>query len=127
MITTTRDTLSGLATELGTGIREGYAEVGDVELHYIEAGDGPLVVLLHGFPEFWYGWREQISPLVKAGFRVVAPDMRGYNLSSKPAEFTDYTADKPAADIAGLIRELGAESATVAVTTSAERSHGRSR
>ena len=113
MITTTRDTLSGLATELGTGIREGYAEVGDVELHYIEAGDGPLVVLLHGFPEFWYGWREQIAPLVKAGFRVVAPDMRGYNLSSKPAEFTDYTADKPAADIAGLIRELGAESATV--------------
>lgn len=113
MITTTQATLTSLASEVGIGLREGYAEVGDVDLHYIEAGDGPLVVLLHGFPEFWYGWREQIAPLVKAGFRVVAPDMRGYNLSSKPSEFTDYTADKPAADIRGLIQALGSESATV--------------
>ena len=60
-----------------TDLREGYAEVGDVRLHYVEAGDGPLVVLLHGFPEFWYGWRLQIAPLVAAGFRVVAPDLRG--------------------------------------------------
>ena len=85
----------------------------DVELHYVEAGDGPLVLLLHGFPEFWYGWRQQIAPLVKAGFRVVAPDLRGYNLSSKPDGFTDYTADKLATDIRGLIRELGGESAMV--------------
>jgi pimeloyl-ACP methyl ester carboxylesterase len=84
-----------------------------VQLHYVESGDGPLVVLLHGFPEFWYGWRKQIAPLVKAGFRVVAPDLRGYNLSSKPDRFTDYTADKMAADISGLIHELGAESAMV--------------
>ena len=55
-----------------------------MKLHYVEAGDGPLVVLLHGFPEFWYGWRLQIAPLAAAGFRVVAPDLRGYNLSSKP-------------------------------------------
>jgi len=66
------------------GVREGYAEIGDVQLHYIEAGEGPLIVLLHGFPEFWYGWRLQIQPLAAAGFRVVAPDMRGYNLSSRP-------------------------------------------
>ena len=112
MNTTTYDTFTSPAIDVSV-LREGYAQVGDVKLHYVEAGDGPLVVLLHGFPEFWYGWREQIAPLVKAGFRVVAPDMRGYNLSSKPAEFTDYTADKPAADIRGLIRELGAESATV--------------
>ena len=65
-------------------LREGYAEIGDVRLHYVEAGEGPLVVLLHGFPEFWYGWRLQIEPLAAAGFRVVAPDMRGYNLSSRP-------------------------------------------
>ena len=70
-------------------------------------------MLLHGFPGFWYSWREQIAPLVNAGFRVVAPDLRGYNQSSKPSKFTDYTADKPAADIAGFIRELGSESATV--------------
>ena len=58
-------------------------------LHYVEAGDsdGPLVVLLHGFPEFWFGWRLQIEPLAAAGFRVVAPDTRGYNLSSKPEGF----------------------------------------
>ena len=67
---------------LGAQGREGYAEVGDQRLHYIEAGKGPLIVLLHGFPEFWYGWRLQIKPLAAAGFRVVAPDTRGYNLSS---------------------------------------------
>jgi hypothetical protein len=49
-----------------SGLREGYAEIGDVRLHYVEAGQGPLVVLLHGFPEFWYGWREQIQPLATA-------------------------------------------------------------
>ena len=113
MTTTTPDTFTSPAIDAGTGLREGYAEVGDVELHYVEAGDGPLVVLLHGFPEFWYGWRQQIAPLVKAGFRVVAPDLRGYNLSSKPDGFADYTADKPADDIRGLIHELGAESAMV--------------
>src|SRR6476620_6684346 len=113
MTTTTPETTISPAIDAGTGLGEGYAEVGDVTLHYVEAGDGPLVVLLHGFPEFWYGWREQIAPLVKAGFRVVAPDLRGYNLSSKPDAFADYTADKPAADIRGLILALGAESALV--------------
>ena len=72
------------APNLPSDLREGYAEIGDQRLHYVEAGEGPLVVLLHGFPEFWYGWRQQIEPLAAAGFRVVAPDMRGYNLSSKP-------------------------------------------
>jgi pimeloyl-ACP methyl ester carboxylesterase len=59
-------------------------------LHYVEAGEGPLIVLLHGFPEFWYGWRLQIQPLAAAGFRVVAPDMRGYNLSSRPDAVAAY-------------------------------------
>src|SRR4029079_4242117 len=65
-----------------------------------ETGDGPLGVLLHGFPEFWYGWRLQIAPLAAAGFRVVAPDLRGYNLSSKPDGVAAYTAGKLAADVA---------------------------
>jgi epoxide hydrolase 4 len=94
-----------------TEVREGYAEVGDARLHYIEAGDGPLIVLLHGFPEFWFGWRLQIKPLAEAGFRVVAPDMRGYNLSSKPEGLAPYTADQLAGDVRGLIQERGAESA----------------
>jgi epoxide hydrolase 4 len=92
-------------------LREGYAGVGDQRLHYVEAGDGPLIVLLHGFPEFWYGWRHQIRPLAAAGYRVVAPDMRGYNLSSKPDSVSAYDTGQLTADISGLIHERGAESA----------------
>ena len=77
-------TTTSLLPDVGTELREGYAQIGDTNLHYVEAGDGPLIVLLHGFPEFWFGWRLQIEPLAAAGFRVVAPDTRGYNLSSKP-------------------------------------------
>jgi pimeloyl-ACP methyl ester carboxylesterase len=95
------------------GVREGYADLGEVQLHYVEAGDGPLVVLLHGFPEFWYGWRRQIKPLADAGFRVVAPDMRGYNLSSRPDGVGNYDLDKLAGDIRDLIHERGAESALI--------------
>jgi epoxide hydrolase 4 len=97
-----------------SGLREGYAEIGDVTLHYVEAGEGPLVLLLHGFPEFWYGWRLQIQPLADAGFRVVAPDMRGYNLSTRPDDPKAYGQDTLAADIVALIHALGAESACVA-------------
>ena len=104
-------TTTSMLPDVGIELREGYAEVGDVNLHYVEAGDGPLIVLLHGFPEFWFGWRLQIAPLAAAGFRVVAPDTRGYNLSSKPEDFEAYAVDLLAADIRGLIGELGAESA----------------
>ena len=104
-------TTTSVLPDIGIELREGYAEVGDQTLHYVEAGDGPLVVLLHGFPEFWFGWRLQIAPLAAAGFRVVAPDTRGYNLSSKPESFEDYGVDLLADDISGLIGELGAESA----------------
>jgi pimeloyl-ACP methyl ester carboxylesterase len=103
---------SGQVPELlPSDLREGHAEVGDVRLHYVEAGEGPLIVLLHGFPEFWYGWRQQIEPLAAAGFRVVAPDTRGYNLSSKPDGVAAYDANLLAADIRGLIHERGAETA----------------
>jgi pimeloyl-ACP methyl ester carboxylesterase len=103
--------LTSVMPDSRTELREGYAEVGEVRLHYVEAGDGPLVVLLHGFPEFWFGWRLQIAPLAAAGFRVVAPDMRGYNLSSRPPGVAPYAADRLAADVRGLVRERGAESA----------------
>ena len=109
-------TTTTLLPDVGVELREGYADVGDdVRLHYVEAGDrdGSLVVLLHGFPEFWFGWRQQIAPLAAAGFRVVAPDTRGYNLSSKPEGFEAYAVDLLAADIRALIGELGAESAVL--------------
>ncbi len=97
-----------------TGMREGYADLGNIRLHYVEAGEGPLVVLLHGFPEFWYSWRFQIPALASAGFRVVAPDMRGYNLSSKPRGVKAYDVDPLSADVRDLIHERGADSANVA-------------
>jgi pimeloyl-ACP methyl ester carboxylesterase len=106
----------GLAQEQGQGqwlggVREGYAHIGDVQLHYVEAGEGPLIVLLHGFPEFWYGWRLQIEPLAAAGFHVVVPDMRGYNLSSRPDDVAAYDSDTLAGDVRDLIHERGAETA----------------
>lgn len=75
-----------------------------VELHVIEAGpaSGPLVILLHGFPDFWWGWRHQIEALSAQGFRVVAPDQRGYNLSDKPRGIRAYDLDTLAADVVGL-------------------------
>lgn len=99
---------------LPAGLRQGFADLADVRLHYVEAGEGPLVVLLHGFPEFWYGWRGQIGPLAAAGFRVVAPDLRGYNLSSKPKGSAAYSGDRLAADVRDLIHERGAPAACVA-------------
>lgn len=95
-------------------MESGYADLGEVRLHYVEAGEGPLVALLHGFPEFWFSWRFQIPALVGAGFRVVAPDMRGYNLSSRPSKVAAYDIDRLAADVRDLIRERGAERALLA-------------
>jgi pimeloyl-ACP methyl ester carboxylesterase len=82
-------------------------DVGDMAIHYVEAGGGPLIVLLHGFPEFWYSWRNQIPALAAAGFHVVAVDLRGYNLSSKPNAIAAYRLPALAKDIAGLITQTG--------------------
>jgi epoxide hydrolase 4 len=103
-----------MATLETSELRDGYADLGEVRLHYVEAGDGPLVVLLHGFPEFWFSWRFQLPMLASAGFRVVAPDMRGYNLSSRPAGVAAYDTDQLAADVCGLVRERGADRAFLA-------------
>jgi pimeloyl-ACP methyl ester carboxylesterase len=75
-----------------SGVRSEFIAVGEVTLHTVLAGpaDGPLVILLHGFPEFWFGWRNQILPLAQAGFRVAVPDQRGYNLSQKPINLSAY-------------------------------------
>jgi pimeloyl-ACP methyl ester carboxylesterase len=105
--------MSSLETEKALDLTHGYADVDGVRLHYVEAGEGPLVVLLHGFPEFWFGWRRQIPVLAAAGFHVVAPDMRGYNLSAKPKGWRLYDPDYLARDIAGLIRHFGVEQAHV--------------
>jgi pimeloyl-ACP methyl ester carboxylesterase len=91
------------------------AAFGGVELHCASAGtsEGPLVFLLHGFPEFWYGWRHQITPLAAAGYRVIAPDQRGYNLSDKPRDPAVYGLDTLAADILALADGFGLEKFSV--------------
>ena len=89
------------------------AEVEGVRLHYVEAGQGPLVLLLHGFPEFWYAWRRQIPALAAAGFRVVAPDLRGYNLSGKPKGVRSYRMRALVEDVRQLIAALGERRAHV--------------
>ena len=83
----------------------------NVRLHAIAAGpkDGPVVVLLHGFPEFWYGWRRQIEPLADAGFRVIVPDQRGYNLSSKPSGVAAYALTELVSDVIAIADQLGQE------------------
>ncbi len=90
-----------------------YADLGDVRLHYVEAGEGPLVLLLHGFPQFWYEWRHQIPALAETGFRVVAPDMRGYNLSDKPPGVGAYRVQVLARDVERLILACGEQTAAV--------------
>jgi pimeloyl-ACP methyl ester carboxylesterase len=89
------------------------AVVNDVRLHYVESGSGPLVILLHGFPEFWYAWRHQIPALAAAGFRVIALDQRGYNTSGKPKGVRHYAMDALVGDVLGIIHESGEQSAVV--------------
>lgn len=81
------------------------------DFHVAEAGDGPLVLLLHGFPQFWWTWRHQLIGLADAGFRVVAADLRGYGASDKPPR--GYDAYTLSADVAGMIRALGERDAVV--------------
>ena len=90
-------------------IEKQFVRVGDINLHVVTAGnkDGEPVILLHGFPEFWYGWRHQIPYLAENGYRVIVPDQRGYNLSDKPDGISSYTIDILATDIRNLINVLG--------------------
>lgn len=84
-------------------------QLGEVRLNVAEAGpaEGPPAILLHGFPEFWYGWRNQIPALADGGFRVLAPDQRGYNLSDKPRRLSAYRMDVLAGDVIRLMDALG--------------------
>ncbi|WP_313468327.1 alpha/beta hydrolase [Carnobacterium sp.] len=88
-----------------------YVETNGIKLHVVQEGpkEGQLIILLHGFPEYWYGWRNQISDLANKGFRVWAPDQRGYNLSDKPKKVNDYRMNHLVEDIAGLIKASGKE------------------
>lgn len=99
----------------GVALEHHQIQTNGITLHVVAAGpeDGRLVLLLHGFPEFWYGWRHQIPALVAAGYRVIVPDQRGYNLSDKPKGVASYAWDNMAVDAVGLITAFGRQKAIV--------------
>src|SRR5277367_928113 len=84
-----------------------FLETNGIRMHYVDAGDGPLVVLCHGFPESWYSWRHQIHVLAAAGFYAIAPDMRGYGQTDRPEQPDRYTLLHSVGDVVGLLDALG--------------------
>ena len=97
-----------------TSAKHRTVETNGIRMHVAEQGAGPLVVLCHGFPESWYSWRHQLPALAEAGFRAVAPDMRGYGQTDRPEEIEKYTLLHLVGDMVGLLDGLGAESAVIA-------------
>jgi pimeloyl-ACP methyl ester carboxylesterase len=90
-----------------------FVETNGIRMHYVEAGKGPLVVLCHGFPESWYSWRHQITALAEAGFRVVAPDQRGYGQTDRPQAVDAYSIFHLVGDIVGLVNALKERTAAI--------------
>ena len=85
----------------------------DIRIHLASQGDGPAVLMIHGFPESWYSWRHQLDALADAGYHAVAMDVRGYGRSSKPAQVEDYRMLNNVADVVGVVEALGAGPVTV--------------
>jgi pimeloyl-ACP methyl ester carboxylesterase len=88
-------------------------ETNGIRMHVAESGTGPLVLLCHGFPESWYSWRHQLHALAEAGFRAVAPDMRGYGQTDRPEQIDQYTLLHLVGDMVGLMDALGSETAVI--------------
>jgi pimeloyl-ACP methyl ester carboxylesterase len=97
-----------------SGVTHRTIEANGIHLHLAEQGEGPLIVLCHGFPESWYSWRHQLAALSAAGFRAVAPDMRGYGQSDRPEAIDQYTLLHLVGDMVGLLDALGADQAVIA-------------
>ncbi|MFV2068695.1 MAG: alpha/beta fold hydrolase [Pirellulales bacterium] len=90
----------------------GFADSRGVKIHYVTMGEGPLVVMIHGFPDYWYTWRKQMPPLAER-FQVVAYDQRGYNQSDQPEGLRNYTVEKLVGDLAAVIEHFGQEKAII--------------
>ena len=97
-----------------SGLKHRFIETNGIRMHVVEQGDGPLVLLCHGFPELWYSWRHQLSGLAAAGFHAVAPDMRGYGQTDRPEAIDQYTLLHLVGDMVGLLDALGEETAVIA-------------
>ena len=93
-------------------VEHGYADNNGVKIHYATVGEGPLVIMIHGFPDYWYSWRHQMEGL-KDNFKVVAIDQRGYNLSGQPEAESSYAMSNLIGDVAAVIRHFGEEKANI--------------
>jgi pimeloyl-ACP methyl ester carboxylesterase len=96
-----------------TTVTHRFIETNGIRMHIAEAGEGPLVLLLHGFPESWYSWRHQLTALAQAGYHVVAPDQRGYGQTDRPSQIEQYTQLHLTGDIIGLLDALGEQQTVV--------------
>ena len=93
-------------------VKHGEADSSGVKIHYVHMGKGPVLIMVHGFPDYWYTWRDQMPTLAKK-FHVVAIDQRGYNKSGQPEGVENYTVDKLVGDVVAVVKDLGAEKATI--------------
>jgi pimeloyl-ACP methyl ester carboxylesterase len=103
---------TGLRADIRDEVTHGYADSNGLKIHYVSVGEGPLVVMIHGFPDFWYSWREQMEGL-KDNFQVVAIDQRGYNKSAQPQGVENYAMPLLVGDVAAVIKHLGRDKATI--------------
>jgi epoxide hydrolase 4 len=103
---------AAVGADLFEDVESRYADSDGVKIHYAAAGSGPLVVFIHGFPDFWYSWRHQIEGL-RGDYRVAAMDLRGYNLSDQPTRQEEYDIQRLVGDVAAVIRAEGQERAVV--------------
>lgn len=103
---------SGMAADIFDLVQHHSVDNGGVQIHYVTRGRGPLVVMIHGFPDFWYTWRDQIRVLSRR-YQVAALDLRGYNLSDKPEGVQQYNIALLASDVAAVVRDLGYERAII--------------
>ena len=104
--------MNGAAADIDDRVTHGYADSNGVKIHYASLGSGPLVVMIHGFPDYWYTWRRQMEGLADK-FQVVAIDQRGYNLSDKPAGVENYDVRLLVGDVVAVIKHLGQQKAVV--------------
>ncbi len=109
LVVTLLSTVTADDADLGT---HGFAQSGDVKIHYVTKGEGPLLVMIHGFPDYWYTWRNQIPELAK-NYQVVAIDQRGYNKSDQPEGVENYAMPKLVADVAAVIKHFGKDKAII--------------
>jgi pimeloyl-ACP methyl ester carboxylesterase len=103
---------SSMAADIEDRVKHGYADSNGVKIHYASLGAGPLVIMIHGFPDYWYSWRRQMEGLADR-FQVVAIDQRGYNLSDKPAGVENYDMRLLVGDVIAVIKHLGQQKAVV--------------